>query len=459
MTLRRRPPKSVNRIPTREDRYRGGKELRAKVPRRAHARWAPPRDRPDPVELLRQSDRVRVASLVPIRYGRMAADPLAFLRGSAAVMARDLASTARTGLRVQLGGDAHLSNFGIFATPERQEVFDENDFDETLPGPWEWDLKRLATSLVVACRVRGLPRARGRRAALRALRSYRDAMNGYAPLRYLDIWYAHLDPERTSRQVARLARRVVDRYARAARGNTSLHIFPRLTRKVGAEYRIRDQPPLIVHYSDDRQAEFTHALYDRYLATLTEDRRMLLERYRPVDVAQKVVGVGSVGTRCSIVLLLGDRETDDPLFLQVKQALPSVLEPYAGPSVYPTHGQRVVVGQRLIQQTSDSFLGWGSLRGEDFYVRQLRDWKFTADPGTMGPKEIVGHGELCGAALARAHARTGDPAAISGYLGGKDTFDRAVTAFAEAYADQTVRDHAALVGAIRKGRLPVRLER
>ena len=459
MALRRRLPKSVNRIPTREDRYRGGKALRTKVPRRAHARWEPPRDRPDPVELLRQSDRVRVASLVPIRYARMSADPLAFLRGSAAVMARDLASTARTGLRVQLGGDAHLSNFGIFATPERQEVFDENDFDETLPGPWEWDLKRLATSLVVACRVRGLPRARGRRAALRALRSYRDAMNGYATLRYLDIWYAHLDPERTSRQVARLARRVVGRYARAARGNTSIHIFPRLTRKVGSEYRIRDQPPLIVHYSDDREAEFTHALYDRYLATLTEDRRMLLERYHPVDVAQKVVGVGSVGTRCSIVLLLGDRETDDPLFLQVKQALPSVLEPYAGPSLYPTHGERVVVGQRLIQQTSDSFLGWGSLRGEDFYVRQLRDWKFTADPGSMGPKEIVGHGELCGAALARAHARTGDPAAISGYLGVKDTFDRAVTAFAEAYADQTVRDHAALVAAIRKGRLPVRLER
>ncbi len=459
MAPRRRPPRSVNRVPTREDRYRGGKALREKVPRRAHARWVAPRDRPDPVEVLRASDRVRVASLVPIRYGRMSTDPLAFLRGSAAVMARDLASTARTGLRVQLGGDAHLSNFGIFATPERNEVFDENDFDETLPGPWEWDLKRLATSLVVACRVNRLPRSRGRRAALRALRAYREAMNRYASLRYLDIWYAHLDPDRISRQVARLARRVVDRYARAARVNTSLHIFPRLTRKVGAEYRIRDQPPLIVHYSSDREAEFTHALYDRYLSTLTEERRMLLERYHPVDVAQKVVGVGSVGTRCSIVLLLGDRETDDPLFLQVKQALASVLEPYAGASAYPTHGERVVVGQHLIQEASDSLLGWGSLRGEDFYVRQLRDWKFTADPGTMGPKELTGHGELCGAALARAHARTGDPAAISGYLGGKDTFDRAVTAFAEAYADQTARDHAALVAAIRKGRLPARAER
>lgn len=454
----RHGPAPVPPVPTREDRYRAGKALREKVPRKSQAVWKAPRDRPDPIDLLRATDRPRVAALIPIRYGRMSLNPLAFLRGAATVMAHDLAGTPRTGARVQLGGDAHLSNFGIFATPERNEVFDENDFDETLPGPWEWDLKRLAASLVVACRVNRLPRARGRRAVLRAVGSYRESMNQYAALPYLDIWYAHLDPDRISRQVARLARRVVGDYARSARGNDSAHIFPRLTRKVGAQYRIRDQPPLIVHYSDDEEAELTHALFERYLATLPEERRMLLERYHPVDVAQKVVGVGSVGTRCSILLLLGDRETDDPLFLQVKQALASALEPYAGASAYPSHGERVVVGQHLIQQASDSFLGWGSLRGEDFYVRQLRDWKFTADPGTMGPKDLVGHGELCAAALARAHARTGDPARISGYLGTKDTFDVAVASFAEAYADQTERDYAALRVAIRKGRLPSKVE-
>jgi uncharacterized protein (DUF2252 family) len=383
----------------------------------------------------------------------MSLSPFAFLRGAAVVMARDLATTPQTGLHVQLGGDAHLSNFGIFGTPERNEVFDQNDFDETLPGPWEWDVKRLATSLVAAARSNGLARAHGRRAALRAVRSYREAMNSYAFLRYLDIWYSHLDPERVSRQIARQGRRVIGRYARKAKGRTPLHAFLRLARRVGGGYRIRDQPPLIVHYPSAKEEDLSHSFFDQYLAMLPEERRMLLERYHLADVAQKVVGVGSVGTMCSIILLVGDRDTDDPLFLQVKQALPSALEPYAGASRYSNHAQRVVVGQHLIQQASDSFLGWGSIRSQDFYVRQLRDWKFTADPGTMGPKGLIGHGELCGAALARAHARTGDPAAISGYLGTKDTFDRAVTAFAEAYADQTERDHAELLTAVKKGRI------
>ncbi len=454
------PPKATRGAtrldPTRRDRVRAGKDLRERVPRSRHAEWTPARDRPDPIEQLRSTNAARVADLLPIRYGRMAESPFAFLRGSAGVMASDLATTPSTGLRVQLGGDAHLSNFGIFGTPERNEVFDLNDFDETLPGPWEWDVKRLATSLASAARSHGLGRAWGRRAARAAVRSYREAMLRYAPLRYVDIWYSRLDAGDVSRQVARQGRKLIGRYARAARSRTSLHVFPRLARPVGGGYRIRDDPPLIVHYPDRSELDLTHTLFDEYLAGLPEERRLLLDRYHPVDVAQKVVGVGSVGTRCAILLLLGDRDTDDPLFLQVKEALPSALEPYAGASPYANHAQRVVVGQHLIQQTSDSLLGWGSIRRRDFYVRQLRDWKFTADPASMGPKALLGHGELCGAALARAHARTGDPAAIAGYLGTKDTFDRAVAQFADAYASQVDRDYRELLRAIRSGRVRAR---
>ncbi len=453
--VRRSEPPIAAR-PTREERYRWGKRLRQKVPRSSQAIWSPARDRPDPLELLARSDRRRVAELLPIRYGRMSLNPFAFLRGAADVMASDLASTPTTGLRVQLGGDAHLSNFGIFGTPERHEVFDLNDFDETLPGPWEWDVKRLATSFVAGGRAHALAPADCHRAALRAARSYRESMNSYAFERYLDIWYSHLDPEQVSAQVRRGARRVIGRLARRARGRTVLHVFPKVVRKVGGGYRIRDVPPLIVHYPGRWRQEITHVLIQRYLATIPEDRRMLLERYRIADVAQKVVGVGSVGTRCSVILLVGDRDTDDPVLLQSKQALPSALEPYAGPSTYANHGQRVVVGQHLIQQSSDSFLGWGSIRSEDFYVRQLRDWKFFPDLDSMAPREWLGHAELCGAALARAHARTGDPAAISGYLGTKGTFEEAIARFAEAYADQTQRDYAEMMAAIRHGRLPAR---
>ncbi len=428
------------------------------MPRSRQAEWTPPEDRPDPIELLAEGDPPRVPELVPIRYGRMSLSPFTFLRGSASVMARDLSATPATGLRVQLCGDAHLSNFGIFGTPERQEVFDVNDFDETLPGPWEWDVKRLAASLVVAARSFGRSRAEGRRAARRAVRTYRRDMNGYASMRYLDIWYSHLDPERVSDQVDRVARRALHRYARRAVRRTSLRVFPHLTRQVRGGFRIRDDPPVIVHYPRLEESELSHALYERYLSRLPEERRMLLEHYQPVDVAQKVVGVGSVGTRCSIILLLGDRDTDDPLILQVKQALESALEPYAGRSAYDNHAERVVVGQHLIQEASDSFLGFGSIDGRDFYVRQLRDFKFAADPEGLGPRAFLGHAELCAAALARAHARTGDPAAIAGYLGTKDTFDRAIAAFADAYADQTERDFALLRQAIREGRVDARVD-
>ena len=439
---------------TRAKRYAAGKALRGRVPRSSHASWTPARDRPDPVDLLEQSDRVRVARLLPIRYGRMSQSPFAFLRGSAAVMACDLATTPVTGIRVQLCGDAHLSNFGAFATPERDQVFDVNDFDETLPGPWEWDVKRLATSLVLAGRQNGLSRGVQRKAARTAVESYRRSMSTYARMRYLDVWYAHIDVGNWPTQVQRQGREDVRQVLERARRRTGFHAFPKLAEPVRGRYRIRDDPPLIVHYSDLTDAKGSTRFYANYLASLPPERRMLLERYHLVDVAQKVVGVGSVGTVCSVLLLMADRDVLDPLFLQLKQALPSVLEPYAGASEYPNHAQRVVSGQHLIQEASDAFLGWSTQGSKDFYVRQLRDMSASTDASTLGRKELVAKGDVCGAALARAHARTGDPARVSGYLGGGAAFDEAITHFAEAYANQTQRDHAALVRAIKKGRLP-----
>jgi uncharacterized protein (DUF2252 family) len=439
---------------TRAERYAAGKALRRRVPRSRQASWTPAHDRADPVELIERSDRVRVAGLLPIRYGRMSLSPFAFLRGSAAVMAHDLATTPVIGPRVQLCGDAHLSNFGVFATPERDQVFDVNDFDETLPGPWEWDVKRLATSLVLAGRQNGFSRGVHRRAARTAAESYRRSMSTYARMRYLDIWYAHIDLGSWPTQVQRRGREDVQRVLEKARRRTGFHAFPKLAEPVRGRYRIRDDPPLIVHYQDPTDAKGSTRFFRNYLSTLPAERRMLLERYHLVDVAQKVVGVGSVGTVCSVLLLMADHDVLDPLFLQLKQALPSVLEPYAGTSAYPNHAQRVVSGQHLIQEASDAFLGWSTLGSRDFYVRQLRDMSASTDVSALGRKELVGKADACGAALARAHARTGDPAQISGYLGEGTAFDEAIADFAEAYADQTERDHAELVRAIKKGRLP-----
>ncbi|MGA8542342.1 MAG: DUF2252 domain-containing protein [Thermoplasmata archaeon] len=447
---------ALPRRPTREQRYLAGRALRQQVPRSRHAEFVPPADRPDPIDLLEQSGRNRVPSLLPIRYGRMSASPFAFLRGSAGVMASDLASTPTTGLRVQLGGDAHLCNFGIFATPERDEVFDVNDFDETLAGPWEWDVKRLATSLVVAARENGYSRRTSRDAVWTAVGGYRRAMNEFARMRYLDLWYVHLDLSTLQKEVKRQGRKLVDRAMAQARRATGLHLFPKATRRVRGEYQIREDPPLIIHYKDSADAEASRAFFHQYLRTLPDERRRLLDRYHLVDVAQKVVGVGSVGTVCSVLLLMGDSDVEDPLFLQVKEATFSALEPYAGPSKFANHAQRVVDGQHLIQEASDIFLGWSSLRSRDFYVRQLRDMKFSSDIGSLGPRAFLGQAELCGTALAHAHARTGDPASISGYLGDRDVFDRAVGKFAEAYADQTARDYRALLRAIKQGRLPAR---
>ncbi|MCI4321445.1 MAG: DUF2252 domain-containing protein [Thermoplasmata archaeon] len=458
MTARRSPPHRTGFGQSRAVRAEAGRALRRRIPRSAHGIWTAPPDRPDPVDLLESSSRHRIPGLVPIRYGRMSLSPFAFLRGSASVMAHDLASTPTTGLGVQLSGDAHLGNFGVFATPERDRVFDSNDFDETLPGPFEWDVKRLATSLVVAARQNRLSPAAGPNAALAAARAYRVSLRTLAGESYFDIWYSHIDRANVPDAVDRSGRRLLGEASRRARRETGLYAFPRLTERVHGEFRIRDDPPLIVHYRGTSAKSRAERTVRTYLRTLPVERRALLDRYQVVDVAQKVVGVGSVGTDCSIVLMFGDSDHADPVFLQLKEAVASVYEPYAGASRFASHGERVVVGQRLIQEASDIALGWSSAGGRDYYVRQLRDMKFSSDVATMGAKALLGEAELCGASLARAHARTGDPAAIDGYLGEKSSFEEAVARFAVAYADQTQVDHRALLRAIRRGRVPAKVD-
>lgn len=453
MTPSNTPSTTPSGSSSRAARYAAGKALRRRVPRSSHALWSPPRDRPDPLSLFAAADRDRVPELLPIRYGRMSQSPFAFLRGAAVVMAHDLAATPVTGLRVQLCGDAHVRNFGFFATPERDQVFDLNDFDETLRGPWEWDVKRLATSLVVAGRQNRYGRSETRKAVRAAVRSYREMMAEFARMRYVDTWYFHLDRQSQFLPAGRDARRLIGRALAKARRATSLSAFPKMTVARQGRARIRDAPPLIVHYKDAAAFEESRSFYERYLATLPEERRMLLDRYHVEDVAQRVVGVGSVGLSCSVLLLMADSDAEDPLFLQLKQATASVLEPILGRSEYSNHAERVVVGQHMIQEASDIFLGWSHLRSRDFYVRQMRDMKFSYDVSTLGPREFVGQSKLCGLALARAHARTGDPARLSGYLGTRGLFDEAVTTFAEAYADQTERDYRNLLEAIKNGRI------
>ena len=431
-----------------------GRSLREGVPRSSHAAWSPVSDRPDPISLLEEQDRSRLAQFVPLRYGRMSASPFGFLRGAAVVMASDLAATPVTGLEVQMCGDAHLGNFGVYATPERNQVFDVNDFDETLPGPWEWDVKRLAASIVVAGRTLGFTHKMNRRAVLGYVRTYRERMWEYGEMFHIDVWYARIDPERIRRFSRRSDRAYVEKELEKARRSSSQAVFPRLAQEVDGRYRIKDDPPAIEHLDDEELARQLGALVERYNASLQEERSVLLGRYRFVDVAHKVVGVGSVGTRCYVALLMGGEESD-PLFLQVKQAQASVYEAHLGPSHYTNHAQRVVGGQYLMQAASDIFLGWTGLGSLDFYVRQLRDMKGSVNVAGFSESRFARYCELCGWALARAHARSGDPAQISGYLGSNTTFDRAIASFAEAYADQTERDHAALLGAARAGRVPV----
>jgi uncharacterized protein (DUF2252 family) len=446
-----------------------GKAARAAAPRSAHAAWEPSADRVDPIAVLRQQATTRTPELVPIRHGRMLASPFAFFRGAAAIMAADLAETPATGVTVQLCGDAHLSNFGAYAAPDRELVFDLNDFDETLPGPWEWDVKRLAASFAVAGRDRGLGRDERRKAILTTLRSYREAMREFAGMRTLDVWYARLE---VAQQFARwaangadAARKNADRTIDKARRKDNLRAVAKLTRNDNGTPRIVSDPPLIVPLEEmltaaaaERVEEELNRLLRDYARTLQADRRHLLGSYRPIDMAHKVVGVGSVGTRAWIVLLLG-RDASDPLVLQVKEAQRSVLEPYTRRSRQSNQGQRVVDGQRMMQAASDVFLGWLRVKEgidggtRDFYVRQLWDAKVSAPIEDMDGDQFARYGEVCGWALARAHARTGDREAIAAYLGGGDRFDKALATFAETYADQNERDHAALAAAVAAGQL------
>jgi uncharacterized protein (DUF2252 family) len=443
---------------SRSARRAQGKAKRDEVPRSAHAVWTPPPDRPDPVALLEQSNATRVPELVPVRYGRMLASPFTYLRGSPIVMAHDLASTPVTGYEVQACGDAHLLNFGVFASPERHLVFDLNDFDETLPGPWEWDLKRLAVSLVTAARERSLAPADAAEVCRAAASRYQTAMRGFSGAGNLDVWYARIDVEALAPLIDGADRASFDKGVAKARHHTSLAALPKLTEVVDGHRRIVDDPPLIDHLldtSDAGQLALVDQLFRDYRRSLPEERRVLLDRYEFVDVARKVVGVGSVGTQCWVILLLG-ADGHDPLFLQVKEAQRSVLEPHCRRCRHHHQGQRVVVGQHLMQAASDIFLGWatGSL-GEHFYLRQLRDMKGSVDLTTFGADELAAYAGLCGVALARAHARTGDAALISGYLGTGDAFPNAVTSFAVAYADQNERDYEALQAAAASGRIEV----
>jgi len=466
------PARAVQHFTTAE-RVARGKAARAEVPRRSHGEWEPSPVRPDPIALLVDQARTRVPELVPIRYGRMLTSPFAFYRGGAYLMAADLAHTPRSGLQVQLCGDAHLSNFGGFAAPDRRMVFSLNDFDETLPGPFEWDAKRLAASFAVAGRALGLDDAQRRTVVTAGVRSYRTTIREFASMRTLDVWYARLELQTMFERWGEAAgKKRVDKARRAvekAETKDSLKALGKLTEIVDGEPRIVRDPPLVVPIEDllppaarDELVDAFRAILRSYRRSLPRDRRKLLERFTYRHAARKVVGVGSVGTRAWIILLTG-RDEDDPLFLQAKEAQTSVLEPFLGKSEFANHGQRVVEGQRMLQASSDIMLGWDRVDGfdgvtRDYYVRQLWDAKGSAEVDTMDAKTLEIYAEICGWTLARAHARSGDAVAIGSYLGSGDTFDRALQAFAELYADQNERDFATLQEAVSSGRVVAQSE-
>jgi uncharacterized protein (DUF2252 family) len=438
-----------------------GKALRQTVLRNSHAKWKKSADRPDPIAFLQASDAERLPELVPIRWGRMLASPFAFYRGSAGLMAADLAKTPSTGLRVQACGDCHLMNFGGFATPERSIIFDMNDFDETLPAPFEWDVKRLAASFVLAARSLGFSDAKGRDAAETAARNYRKRLREFAEMHPTEVWYARLTSDDLIQTLPKNRRKyVLDRIEKALERSGSEMDFPKLGQVVGGQPSIRDAPPLIFHPEVTRLPAFKgviDTLLAEYRESLSEDRRTLLDRYRPMDAAIKVVGIGSVGRRCWILLMMST--SNEPLFLQFKEATASVLEPFAGASAYPHHGQRVVMGQRLMQPTSDILLGWvTAANGVHFYVRQLRDAKIKPLLETFDEDMLDLFAKTCGTVLARAHAKAGGVSQISGYLGSGDDFDEAIGRFAIAYANQAERDHAALKAAVRQGKVNVMQE-
>ena len=477
----RAAPRTPRRVPhpSVEDRRARGLEARDRAPLSSHTPWAPAAGRPDPVGLLEEQNLTREPDLVPVRHGRMLVSPFTFYRGAAKIMAADLAATPTAGLHAQLCGDAHLSNFGAFGSPERRLLFDLNDFDETLPGPFEYDVKRMAASFTIAARNNGFTKADTKAATLRSVAAYREAMASFAAMGTMDIWYAHLDEDelmqgvrsaaaeasrtKKERKAAKRAEKTAEKTAAKARTRDSLQALSKLGEVVDGKYRIVSQPPIVVPMRELAATyglsadEVEHALHEQfraYRATLRDDQRQLLERFELVDVARKVVGVGSVGTRAFIALLQG-RDQQDPLFLQVKEATASVLEGHLPKSRYKQHGERVVYGQRMMQAASDIYLGW--TKGVDvtrhFYWRQLRDMKGSADVESMAPGALSFYAGVCGWTLARAHARSGDPIAIAAYLGEGDQFDRSMVDFAKRYADQNELDYQAFADAIRSGRL------
>lgn len=444
---------------SRDERIAAGKGLRDKVSRTSHTGWTAPKNRRDPIDILEESNRDRVQELVPIRYGRMLRSPFTFLRGSAGLMAYDLAATPTTGPRVQACGDCHLVNFGLFATPERNLIFDLNDFDETLPAPWEWDIKRLAASFAVAARDQRLSDDEARDVAVECVRAYRERLLEYSRMNPLEVWYDRIDAEMiiamAPDQKTRKAREQLTAKAKKRIGD---YLLPKLTATVGGRQRLLDQPPILFHVHEQEHEQRIRQGVEAYRQSLSDERRILFDRYRLEDIAVKVVGIGSVGTRCFVGLLISPE--NHALLLQFKEACPSVLEPYAGKSCYDNHAQRVVMGQRLIQSSSDIFLGWAHVisSGRDFFVRQLRDMKMSAPIEGATLQQFNLYAELCGWTLARAHARSGDAALISGYLGKSDSFDKAIGDFALSYADQTGRDHSALVEAVNSGRVKAIIE-
>jgi uncharacterized protein (DUF2252 family) len=499
--------------PSVDERKAKGEEARVRTPPSSHTGWRPAADRPDPVGLLEEQDASREPDLVPVRHGRMMVSPFTFYRGAAKIMAADLAATPVAGFAAQLCGDAHLSNFGAFASPERRLLFDLNDFDETLPGPFEYDVKRMAASFMIAARNNGFSKAEARAATMASVTAYRESMAGFAQMRTMDIWYAHLDEDelmagvrsavagavkqekvakktekadkrakvpkkaekqaalqervdRADEKAAKLAEKRAEKTLGKAHTRDSLQALSKLCEQVDGQYRIVSQPPIVVPARDlaatyglsqEEVLPVIHEQFRAYRATLQDDRRKLLERFQVVDAARKVVGVGSVGTRAFIVLLQG-RDTDDPLFLQIKEATASVLEANLPKSRYRQHGERVVQGQRMMQAASDIYLGWtkGLDVNRHFYWRQLRDMKGSAIVEAMRPLGLNYYASICGWTLARAHARSGDPVAIAEYLGADDTFDKAITDFSERYADQNEQDYQEFVGAVRSGRLEAR---
>jgi uncharacterized protein (DUF2252 family) len=462
-TLATEQPQSPRRVehPDPATRAARGRDARKRLHRTGIGEWAPAADRPDPVALLLAQEATRVPELLAIRHQRMLASPFAFYRGAAIIMAADLGAGTDTGLVVQCCGDAHLANFGGFASPERQLVFDINDFDETSRGPFEWDVLRLAASVEIAGRAREFDPQERRTCVTDAAREYRTAMSQFATMSNLDVWYSRLDLAAwldTLRSLSPDGAKRVEKKAAKAEKRTNLQALRKLTQRVDGEVRFRSDPPLLVPITElhvgldhDEGIEFLRDRLRTYRHSLPHDRRRLLERYRLVDLARKVVGVGSVGTRCWVALMLG-RDDDDPLLLQVKEAVPSVLEEHAGRSPYANHGQRVVEGQRLLQTSSDIMLGWAHSEGldgvnADYYVRQLWDWKTSADVESMPPFELSGYARMCAWTLARAHAVSGDPIAIAAYLGTSDKFDQAVADFAVSYADQNQRDFEAVSAA------------